>query len=94
MNDFIRNEGVLAIFNGDLVVGDATQQHQGDIVRFWKGWNHFQPAIGVGIERYLNDTVDAVGLTRSVRIELERDGQNVEAVRLGKGEIVIQARYD
>lgn len=94
MNDFLRDNGDLQIKNGDLVLGDATQQHTVDIVSHWKGWNHFQPTTGVGIARYLNDTQSAVGLTQNIRTELERDGQVVEAVRLTNNNILIESKYD
>jgi hypothetical protein len=95
MNDFLRNSnGDLLIQNGDLVVDDATKQHQADIVRMWKGWNHFAPTVGVGLERWLNDSANAVGLTGTIRNELERDGQTVDAVRLTPTNILIEARYE
>lgn len=97
MNDFLRDNTTadLQIKNGDFVVGEATQQHQTDIVRAWKGWNHFSPTCGVGLERWLLDTEGAVALTRTIRSELERDGQTVDAVRLVQGQgILIEARYE
>lgn len=94
MNDFLRNnDGTLKVQNGDLVVGDATRQHQKDIVLAHKGWNHFQPTMGVGLQNYLNDTDSVVTLTQAIRYELERDGQTVEKVELQKGAIQIQAIY-
>ena len=42
------------IAHGDLVVGDATRQHQKDIILSHKGWNHFQPMMGVGLKNYLS----------------------------------------
>lgn len=93
--DFLRGEnGELVFRNGDLVVDDATERHQRDLITAWKGWNHFAPQFGVGLEKYLLDTQAAVGLTRAIRIELERDGQTVDAVRLGVGELIIEAKYD
>ena len=97
MNDFLRDNATsdLLIKGGDFVVGEATQQHQTDIVRAWKGWNHFQPTCGVGLERWLLDTEGAVALARTIRSELERDGQTVDAVRLVQGQgILIEARYE
>ena len=97
MKDFLRNNDTndLLIKGGDFVVGDATQQHQTDIVRAWKGWNHFNPTCGVGLERWLLGTQEAVTLTRTIRTELERDGQRVDSVRLvPTSGILIEARYD
>jgi hypothetical protein len=94
MNDFQRDNNDLKIINNDLVLGDATAQHQADIVRFWKGWNHFTPMLGVGLERWLLDTEGAVGLTKAIRNELERDGQTVDAVRLTPSNILVEARYE
>lgn len=97
MNDFLRDNDTtdLLIKEGDFVVGEATQQHQTDIVRAWKGWNHFAPTIGVGLERWLLGTQDAVALTRTIRTELERDGQTVDSVRLVPSSgILIKAKYE
>lgn len=97
MNDFLRDSSTndLLIKGGDFVVGDATQQHQTDIVRAWKGWNHFNPTCGVGLERWLLSAEAGVGLPRTIRVELERDGQTVDAVRLVQGEgLLIEARYE
>lgn len=93
MNDFLRNpDGSFQVRNGDLVVGDATQQHQKDIIMAHKVWNHFSPLMGVGLQSYLND-LDGNNLKQAIRYELERDGQIVEKVELEKGAIRIQAVY-
>ena len=94
MNDFLRNNDDLSVDNGDLVVGDSTRQHQVDIIKIDKGWNHFQPACGVGLAKYLADTEGVVGLRLAIRNELEKDGQVVERVQLQKGAIQIEAYYD
>lgn len=94
MNDFLRDsDGTLQIQSGDLVVGDATRQHQKDIILAHKGWNHFQPTMGVGLQSYLLDTDGVVTLTQAIRYELERDGQVVEKVEIQKNAIQIQAIY-
>ncbi|MFC5408001.1 hypothetical protein ACFPMF_01680 [Larkinella bovis] len=96
MNDFLHDPetGDLLLRNGDLVVGDATDKHHEDIVIFHKAWNHFDPLIGVGLSKYLLDEGGAPGLTRSIRVELERDGNRVENVLLEPDTITIVARYE
>ncbi|MGA0556525.1 hypothetical protein ACO2Q8_07740 [Larkinella sp. VNQ87] len=96
MNDFLHDPdtGDLVIKNGDLVVGDATDQHHTDIVIWHKGWNHFDPTIGVGLSRFLLDEGGAPGLTRTIRAELERDGNTVDSVSIEPDAITIIARYE
>ena len=91
---FDPSTGDLAVSGGDLVSGDSTLQHQFDIVSADKAHYHFDPALGVGIVNYLNDQTAMPGLTKSIRSELERDGQDVEAVTISPvGDVQIQANY-
>jgi hypothetical protein len=96
VNDFLHDPetGDLVIRNGDLVVSDATDRHHEDIVVFHKGWNHFDPLIGVGLSSYLLDEGGAPGLVRSIRAELERDGNRVDSVSLEPTSITIIAKYE
>lgn len=95
MTDFLQNsEDDLLIVNGDLAIVRADVQHQKDIIFFEKGWNHFAPTTGVGVQGWLNDSDRALGLQQAIRSELERDGQRVAAVRLTPTGIVIEAEYE
>lgn len=94
MTDFkLNSQGDLAIANGDLVLTEATLQHQADIMWAEKGWWHHTPSLGVGLQSYLNDNAEAPGLVASIRQELERDGLTVESVAIGFDGITINAEY-
>lgn len=84
----------LRVVNGDLIVGESTQQHQHEVVVGDKGHFHFAPVLGVGVTRYLLDRTSVPGLVASIRRELERDGQTVESVVMRPGgRIEIVASY-
>ena len=94
MKDFVRNSsGDLDIQDGDLVVDSSILFHQEDIIIAGKGWNHFMPMLGVGIQRYLNDTDNLPALKGSIRVELEKDGQVVERVAFNGTNIEVKAIY-
>ena len=77
-----------------LGVGESTRQHQEDILLMHKGWNKFFPHIGVGVIDYFDDEEEAEGLVKSVRIEFEKDGMNVNNVGVdSEGKIYSNANY-
>lgn len=87
MNDFLFDPvtGDILISDNDLVVGDATQQRQFDIVIADKGHYKHQPRVGVGLRNYLNDEGAMLGLTASIRAELMNDNQTVKSVTIQPG---------
>ena len=87
-------KGDLLVVGGDLVLGDATKQHQYDIIKAGKGHYHHAPSLGVGVDEYLLDEASLPGLEASIRVELERDGLDVDLVELqADGTINVQAVY-
>lgn len=75
--------------------GESTRDHQEDILLMHKGWNKFFPHIGVGVIDYFDDEQDPSELNRSIRIEFERDGMEVNNVGTDtNGKIYSNARYN
>jgi len=94
MTDFtLDDSGDLKILGNNLVAADSTLQHQADIIWSEKSWWHFAPALGVGLQQWLNESGTSPGLVRVIRQELERDGMNVETVGIGDDGIKINATY-
>ncbi len=96
MNDFLMDEtGDLLIGpDGDFVLGDATVQHQRDILESEKGWYKHAPKVGVGVSNYLNDETLLPGLATVIRQELMADGQIVAQVQVVPGgRVVVVANY-
>jgi len=94
VNDFkIDDTGDLVIKDGDLVVTESTLQHQADIIWAEKAWFKGAPALGAGLQSYLNDAGSAPGLLRSIRQELERDGMAVNSISFANDNINIDASY-
>ena len=77
--------GDILIDKNNLVVGDATQQRQFDVVIADKGHYKHQPRVGVGLRNYLNDVGSMPGLTGAIRVELMNDNQTVESVTIQDG---------
>lgn len=76
MKDVLLSEsGDLLIQNGDLVIGESSQQHVGLLVELHKGELKEFPTTGFGISRYLKkSTASLTRFTRELKIELEADG--------------------
>ncbi|WP_080058288.1 hypothetical protein [Spirosoma aerolatum] len=85
--------GNILIENGELVVGDSTDQHTNHILLADKGWWKFTPSLGVGIVRFVNDVGNAPNLMATIRRELGRDGQNVDSISLQDSQIIVQSTY-
>lgn len=86
--------GDLLVSAGDLTIGDATEQHQYDIIKADKGHYHHAPNLGVGVDNYLLDQATMPNLDASIRLELERDGMVVDQVDvLLDGSVTVQAYY-
>ncbi|GAB2586643.1 hypothetical protein [Spirosoma areae] len=86
--------GDLLIKNGELVVGDSTDQHTNDLIQSDKGWYKHFPQRGVGATNFINDEENLAGLSSAIRSELFADGQNVESVTIKPGgNLAIQTSY-
>jgi hypothetical protein len=94
MNDFrIDADGDLDISGGDLISTESTRQHQSSIIWAGKGFYKHAPALGVGLQNYLNEHGSYTSLANSIRKELERDGQEVTSVQISNGNVTINAEY-
>ena len=73
----------LLLSGGDLVVDAADEQHVALLLLTEKGEWRQSPATGVGLRRHQAGPMDAAeqaALSREIRIQLERDGYQVNAV--------------
>lgn len=77
MRDFIQDiDGDLNLDNGDIIMGEATLQHQRDCILTRAGSMKHAPARGVGVEDYFNDE-NQEDLLRKIRQELTKDGMKI-----------------
>ena len=86
--------GNILIQNGELVVGDSTDQHTNDLIVSDKAWYKHAPQRGVGVRNYINDVNNLPGLTVAIRSELQADGQDVKSVVIQQtGNVQIDTHY-
>lgn len=94
MTDIKQTNGDLDIGTGDIVTATSDYQHQADILLARKGYYKERPAVGVGVEDYINETAPE-GLLRSIRKEFASDGMKVTKVTITtEGEIETDAHYE
>lgn len=94
MTDILLDDGFdLKIENGDLVIGDSTEQHQQLLLLANKGELREFPTRGVGIRGWLLDD-QAGNLNGAIKREFEADGMTVESVNTRNGQINIEAAYE
>lgn len=94
MLDFMQLEsGDLDLANGDILMGDAAQQHQRDIILTRAGALKHSPTRGVGVEDYFNDD-SGEDLLRKTRQELIKDGVKVQSLSMVNGLIQISGYYE
>ena len=94
MIDIKQTNGDLDISTGDIVTATSDYQHQADILLARKGYYKERPAVGVGVEDYINET-DPEVLLRSIRKEFAGDGMKVTKVTITTaGEIETDAHYE
>lgn len=91
--DYKNTEEGDLLFDGDLVLHDATNIHQQDILLAAKGHYRQFPDVGVDLGSWIED--DANGdLAFEIRREFEKDGMKVERLKvLENGEADIKAVY-
>lgn len=94
MRDFIQTAtGDIDLSHGDIIMGEATQQHQRDIILTRPGSMKHAPGRGVGVEDYFNDDT-AEDMLRKIRQEMTRDGIRVKAIKEESGNITIDGYYE
>lgn len=74
MRDFLHNDGVPAIANGDWQTGEATAQHQRDLVRAFPGYYKQAPLAGVGLGAWLDSQKTKAWLEQQLKKALRQDG--------------------
>ena len=85
--------GDLSCNNGDFVVGDATLQHQHDLLSASEGEYKFDPLVGIGLIDFLDDE-DPSAMMKKIRVQFGKDGMNVKTARINEsGKIEIDAIY-
>ena len=85
--------GDLLDYEGDLVLGDATLQHQQDLLVSVEGDFKQDPITGVGAINYVDDEGPSQFL-RKIRIQFTRDGMIVSKCNIDTaGKLNIQADY-
>jgi hypothetical protein len=93
MNDVKLNSVLdLDIANGDLVTGEATEQHQQLLLTTVKGDWKENPTIAVGLFGFLKDN-DAEGLLGEIKQEFERDGMRVDSLSFDGQNVNVIASY-
>lgn len=94
MRDFLQQpDGDLDLSGGDIVMADATLQHQRDIILTRPGEMKHAPARGVGVEDYFNDD-EKDSLLRKTRQELIIDGVKVKSISMVGDNIKIEGYYE
>lgn len=84
MKDLILDGNTLLIRNGDLVIGEADNQHITDILTAEKGEYKRNPEIGVGSNNFINSPIDVQNIKQIVSLNLELDGFTVQEVEVRK----------
>ena len=88
---FDPDTGDLACEDGDFVIGDATLQHQADLLEAGEGEYKQSPTVGVGLRDFLNDE-DTTEVLRKIRLQFVRDGMNITELKSG-AQLKIRAEY-
>ncbi len=87
------NDYDLQISGGDIIIGDATYQHQAILLKASAGEVKQYPTTGVGVEAFLLDE-DKSLLLREIRSQFTKDGMKVDKVNLApNGTLTINAEY-
>jgi len=83
----------LLIRDGDLVMGESTQQHQELLLLTAKGEIREFPTRGVHLRSWVLDDVGGGDLNGAIKREFEADGMTVESVRVVSGKVNVAANY-
>lgn len=81
INDLLldSNQNLLVV-NGDFVIGNSLDQNQEDIINYFPGELKQFPAVGVGILKYYNGSID--NLDSIIRQQLNGDGLNINQLEI------------
>jgi hypothetical protein len=77
--------------DGDFAIGDATLEHQKDLLYACKGEYKQNPMIGVGIYDFLN-AEDKGTMLNEIRSQFTKDGMVIDSININNG-INIKAHY-
>jgi len=88
------DQGELIFRNGDLFIGDSTQQHQDDIILSQKGHYKQNPYIGVGIQDFILDDASDEEIIATIQQQFELDGMKINDLKIDNGNIEIDANYE
>lgn len=79
--------------DGDVIMGESTQQHQALLLLVNKGDLKESPTCGVGMVGWLKSE-DVKGLLAETKTEFEKDGMHVKNIRYKGGDLKIIAPYN
>jgi hypothetical protein len=92
-----RDDGDIAVADGDLVIGFSDEQHVQDILVANKGDYKENPVTGVGIINYLDapfSLKERDNLRRGIMLQLEADGVKEVNINIAStGEINVKGIY-
>lgn len=78
---------------GDFTISESDEQHIIDTLAAFPGWWKENPQDGVGIFQYQNSSGQEQVLQRSIKIQLQSDGyqvNNPSVTRNSNGQLVVQ----
>jgi hypothetical protein len=92
-NDILMHEfGDVLCMGGDFAIGDATLQHQKDLLDACKGEYKESPTVGVGIYEFLNSE-DPSDMIREIKDQFLKDGMEVNLIKATAEGLNINAQY-
>lgn len=94
MKDILLNEGMdLQFNNGDFLIGESTNQNVELLFVSTPGdWKQYLET-GIAIKKSVNGNIDRF-LDRTIRIQLEADGYNIEKLIISETGITIDGSYE
>lgn len=94
-NDLLLDDGLDLMFaDGDLVIGEATRQHQVLLLLTSPGELREFPMRGVGLQHWLLDDTAKGDVTRRIKQEFEADGMTVQRIRYNGDNVTTEASYE
>ena len=85
--------GDVDLSTGDIVIGEATEQHQRDILIAEQGFYKESPGVGVGSFKYMKD-IEPSNYMRAVRKQFVKDGMTVREIKYDGRELSTDAEYE
>ncbi len=94
VHDILLDEsGDVMIKDGDLCIGESTQQHARLLLLCQKGGLKLHPLVGVGVHDFLNNE-NPQNLKTEIRRQFKADSLVIKSLQVGnKGTIDIKANY-